>query len=117
MAIDFPSGNIDFEGQQTATNIAYAILYTFVFISFGVGFYLQDLVLMLYIFGGGVALTFLVTLPPWPFLNRTPVKWLPSFVLPPASKEKSKGTKTVVGEAKNMVEGDKKEDGHISEDE
>lgn len=46
-------------------------------ISFLVGFFLQDIKLALYIGLGGTALTFLLIVPPWPFFNRHPVKWLP----------------------------------------
>jgi hypothetical protein len=31
---------------------------------------------MMKIFGGGVALSFLLCVPPWPFLNRHPLTWL-----------------------------------------
>lgn len=46
-------------------------------ISFIVGFFLQDIKLALFIGLGGTALTFLLIVPPWPFFNRHPVKWLP----------------------------------------
>ena len=52
------------------TNMAQAI-------SFIVGFFLQDIKLALYIGLGGTALTFLLIVPPWPFFNKHPVKWLP----------------------------------------
>lgn len=31
---------------------------------------------MMQVFGAGVALAFLLTVPPWPFLNRHPLPWL-----------------------------------------
>jgi len=46
-------------------------------ISFIVGYLLQDIKLALYLGLGGTALTFLLVVPPWPFFNRHPVKWLP----------------------------------------
>jgi signal peptidase complex subunit 1 len=46
-------------------------------IAFTVGYILQDITLALYIGLGGTALAFLVIVPPWPFYNTHPVKWLP----------------------------------------
>jgi hypothetical protein len=31
---------------------------------------------MMNVFGAGVALAFLLCVPPWPYLNRHPLKWL-----------------------------------------
>lgn len=47
-------------------------------ISFIVGFVLQDIKLALYVGLLGTALTFVVVVPPWPFFNNHPVKWLPA---------------------------------------
>lgn len=46
-------------------------------IAFIVGYALQDIKLALYIALGGTALVFVLVVPPWPFFNRNPVKWLP----------------------------------------
>jgi signal peptidase complex subunit 1 len=46
-------------------------------IAFIVGYILQDIRLALYIGLGGTALAFGVIVPPWPFYNGQPVKWLP----------------------------------------
>jgi signal peptidase complex subunit 1 len=46
-------------------------------ISFLVGFFLQNITLALKVGLAGTALTFLVVVPPWPFFNKHPVKWLP----------------------------------------
>lgn len=46
-------------------------------ISFIVGYFLQDIKLAVFVALGGTALTFLVVVPPWPFFNKNPVKWLP----------------------------------------
>lgn len=32
----------------------------------------------MYVGLGGTALTFLLVVPPWPFYNKNPVKWLPA---------------------------------------
>lgn len=47
------------------------------FIAFVVGYFLQDIKLAVFIALGGTALTFLIVIPPWPFYNKNPVKWLP----------------------------------------
>lgn len=87
-------GQIDFKGQQLAEFLGTALLSivgvsstqhppsttlltSLQAISFLVGFVLQDIKLALFIGLGGTALTFLVVVPPWPFFNRHPVKWLP----------------------------------------
>jgi len=46
-------------------------------IAFIVGYALQDIKLALYIALGGTVLVFALVVPPWPFFNRHPVKWLP----------------------------------------
>ena len=46
-------------------------------LSFIVGYFLQDIKLAVYIALGGTALTFLAIIPPWPFFNQHPQKWLP----------------------------------------
>jgi signal peptidase complex subunit 1 len=38
---------------------------------------MQDIKLALYIGLAGSAITFVTVVPPWPFLNKNPVKWLP----------------------------------------
>lgn len=44
---------------------------------FIIGFVLQDIKLSLQLGLGGAALTALVVVPPWPFYNKNPVRWLP----------------------------------------
>jgi len=74
---DAAEGQIDFEGQRLAEFLATAMLASVGAIAFLVGFYLQDVKRALIIGLGGTALTFLLVVPPWPFFNRRPVKWLP----------------------------------------
>ncbi|KAI8635007.1 SPC12-domain-containing protein [Xylariaceae sp. FL1651] len=74
---DVVDGQIDFEGQKLAETLATALLSIVGAISFLVGFSLQDIALALKIGLGGTALTFLAIVPPWPFFNQHPVKWLP----------------------------------------
>lgn len=47
-------------------------------VAFNVGYSLQDIQKAVYIGLGGTALTFLITVPPWPFYKTKPVKWLPA---------------------------------------
>jgi len=70
-------GQIDFEGQRLAEFLATALLVAVGAIAFIVGFLLQDIKRALFIGLGGTAVTFLLVVPPWPFFNRHPVKWLP----------------------------------------
>ncbi|GAW24840.1 hypothetical protein ANO14919_144340 [Xylariales sp. No.14919] len=74
---DVVDGQIDFQGQKLAEILATALLSVVGAISFFVGFFLQDIALALKIGLGGTALTFLAIIPPWPFFNQHPVKWLP----------------------------------------
>lgn len=48
------------------------------FLAFVVGFITQNIHNTLWIGLGGTALTFVVCVPPWPFYNKNPVRWLPS---------------------------------------
>ncbi|TVY49899.1 Signal peptidase complex subunit [Lachnellula occidentalis] len=70
-------GQIDFEGQKLAELLATFLLAVVGVISFVVGFFKQDIKLALYIGLGGTALTLALIVPPWPFFNRHPVRWLP----------------------------------------
>lgn len=74
---DVAEGQIDFEGQKLAETIVNVALSAVGAIAFIVGYFLQDIKLALYIALGGTALLFVVVVPPWPFFNRNPVKWLP----------------------------------------
>ncbi|TVY71564.1 Signal peptidase complex subunit [Lachnellula suecica] len=70
-------GQIDFEGQKLAELLATILLCTVGGISFLYGYFLQDIKLALYIGLGGTALTLALIVPPWPFFNTHPVRWLP----------------------------------------
>jgi len=87
-------GQIDFEGQKLAELLGTALLATVGAISFIVGYFLQDIKLALFIGLGGTALTFLAVVPPWPFFNKHPVKWLPVE----GSEKNSVGSITVDGQ-------------------
>jgi signal peptidase complex subunit 1 len=55
-------------------------------IAFFVGYFLQDIKLAVYLGLIGTAAVFVLAIPPWPFYNRNPVKWLPvGGAAPPAN--------------------------------
>ncbi|KAF9906497.1 hypothetical protein BX616_000711, partial [Lobosporangium transversale] len=68
----------DFQGQNLAEQITQGVISAFGAIGFIVGILLQDIRVSLYIFSAGVILTALLVIPAWPYLNRNPIKWLPS---------------------------------------
>ncbi|KAK1768512.1 microsomal signal peptidase 12 kDa subunit-domain-containing protein [Phialemonium atrogriseum] len=74
---DVAEGQIDFEGQKLSELIVHVALSAVGALAFIVGYALQDIKLALYIGLGGTALVFVLVVPPWPFFNRNPVKWLP----------------------------------------
>lgn len=45
--------------------------------AFLTGYFLQDIKLALQLALAGTVLTALVVVPPWPFFNQYPVRWLP----------------------------------------
>ncbi|PQE30790.1 microsomal signal peptidase 12kDa subunit protein [Rutstroemia sp. NJR-2017a WRK4] len=47
-------------------------------VSFLVGYFKEDIKLALALGLIGSALTFALVVPPWPFFNRHPVRWLPA---------------------------------------
>lgn len=68
----------DFAGQSLAELLTYTLLSLSGIIAFFVGFSSQDIYKTLYIGGAGTILTFLLVVPPWPYFNRKPEKWLPA---------------------------------------
>ena len=67
---------MDWQGQKRAEMLMQVLLVAAAVAAFLVGYALGDFQLMLLIYAGGVALTALVTVPDWPFFNRSPLKWL-----------------------------------------
>jgi len=74
---ELAEGQIDFEGQRLADYLTTSLLSIVGAIAFLLGFVKQDIKLALFTGLGGTALTFALVVPPWPFFNRRPVKWLP----------------------------------------
>ncbi|KAK4242624.1 microsomal signal peptidase 12 kDa subunit-domain-containing protein [Achaetomium macrosporum] len=83
---DLLEGQIDFEGQKLAELLVNVALTVVGVVAYFVGYFLQDIKLALYIALAGTAAVFVLVVPPWPFFNRHPVKWLPvGGVTPPAN--------------------------------
>ncbi|KAJ4304453.1 hypothetical protein N0V88_002066 [Collariella sp. IMI 366227] len=85
-ARDIFEGQIDFEGQKLAELLVNVALTLVGAVAFLVGYFLQDIKLAVYIGLAGTAAAFVLVVPPWPFFNRHPVKWLPvGGVAPPTN--------------------------------
>ncbi|KAJ2726144.1 hypothetical protein GGI07_000783 [Coemansia sp. Benny D115] len=72
----FESGRIDFKGQQLANNVSGIVLLLSAVAAFATGITKGQISLCFYTYLAGVALAYLLVLPPWFAYNRTPVKWL-----------------------------------------
>ncbi|KAI5854951.1 microsomal signal peptidase 12kDa subunit [Tricharina praecox] len=71
-------GFIDFEGQRLAELLTTVLLVASGIVAWIVGFVLGDLKFTVYVGLAGTALTFLTVVPPWPFYNKHPQRWLPA---------------------------------------
>ncbi|KAF3308407.1 hypothetical protein TWF173_001282 [Orbilia oligospora] len=71
-------GFIDFQGQKLAEQITTYTLTVSAIVGFLAGFVSQNIVYTLYICLAGTVLTFLAVVPPWPFYNQAPVRFLSS---------------------------------------
>ncbi|KAG5969048.1 hypothetical protein E4U58_001665 [Claviceps cyperi] len=75
---DVVEGQIDFDGQRRAEGLATLFLALSALVAFNIGYQYQDIQKAVYIGLGGTLLTFMLVVPPWPFYNKKPVKWLPA---------------------------------------
>ena len=69
---------MDWQGQKLAEQIMQIMLLVFAVIAFVAGYVLGSFQMMILVYGGGVTLTTLITVPNWPFFNRHPLNWLDS---------------------------------------
>ncbi|CCG84419.1 protein of unknown function [Taphrina deformans PYCC 5710] len=69
-------GLVDFQGQKDAQMYMHLLLYSSAVLAFLIGFVAEDVFLTLYLFLGGVFLTFAAIVPPRPFFKAKPVVWL-----------------------------------------
>jgi signal peptidase complex subunit 1 len=75
-----PPPSQDFRGQSLSDTLTTFLLIASSIIAVLVGFTTQDIYKTLYIGLSGTALTFLLTVPQWPFYNKKPEPWLPARV-------------------------------------
>jgi len=75
-ARDVVEAPIDFEGQKLAVLVNYGFMSTFGVASFVTGLTTSNVYYALYVGLAGLVVTMLAVVPPWPFYNRNPVKWL-----------------------------------------
>ncbi|KAK6334874.1 hypothetical protein TWF718_010319 [Orbilia javanica] len=85
-------GFIDFQGQKLAEQITTYTLTVSAIVGFLAGFVTQNIVYTLYICLAGTAFTFLAVVPPWPFYNQAPVRFLSSG----SGKKGGSGVGTIV---------------------
>ncbi|TPX34858.1 hypothetical protein SmJEL517_g02583 [Synchytrium microbalum] len=84
------SAPIDFQGQKDVEKYTHTLLIFTGVTAFLIGFINQNLALTMGIMGGGLAVVFLLGLPPWPIYKQHPVKWLPkSTAAGEAQREKT----------------------------
>ncbi|KAG1368107.1 putative signal peptidase complex subunit 1 [Cocos nucifera] len=67
---------MDWQGQKRSEIFMLISLVVFGVVAFGVGYAIGSFQIMMLIYGSGVVLTALITVPNWPFFNRHPLKWL-----------------------------------------
>ncbi|KAL2039140.1 hypothetical protein N7G274_008189 [Stereocaulon virgatum] len=70
-------GQIDFEGQKKTELVSTIILAVSGLLAFILGFVQQNIYVTLWVGLSGAAIAFLVVVPPYPFYNMSPEKWLP----------------------------------------
>jgi len=71
-------GQIDFEGQRVSELVCTALLSISAVVALVTGFVQQDIYLTLWVGLGGSLLTMIAVVPPWPFYNNHPQRWLPA---------------------------------------
>ncbi|EPQ30298.1 uncharacterized protein PFL1_02414 [Pseudozyma flocculosa PF-1] len=70
-------GKIDFEGQRLAERIYSEMLIIISVVGLVMGFMMQNMLVTLSMFGLALVFSVLIVVPPWPFLNRYHMHWLP----------------------------------------
>ncbi|OJJ89523.1 signal peptidase complex subunit 1 [Aspergillus glaucus CBS 516.65] len=73
---DLFEGQIDFQGQRIAEILSTVLLIISGVVATIVGYVYQDIHLTLWIGLAGTLVTALAVIPPWPFYNQNPEKWL-----------------------------------------
>ncbi|EDV23972.1 Signal peptidase complex subunit 1 [Trichoplax sp. H2] len=89
---------MDYEGQKLAEFVMQAIILIFAGIGLLFGYYYDTFRVTMMVYGAGVALATIVTVPPWPIYRSHPLRWQTPKVStdiksPKEKKSKSKGRK------------------------
>eukprot|EP00118_Oscarella_pearsei_P028971 m.3378 g.3378 ORF g.3378 m.3378 type:complete len:106 (+) comp9329_c0_seq1:198-515(+) len=82
--------HMDFEGQKLAEQIFQGVIIFFAVVGFIWGYVCQRFSATVIIVIGGFILSSILTLPPWPFYRRHPIKWR-------KPKPQDSGTETAKG--------------------
>ncbi|WWC89991.1 uncharacterized protein L201_004921 [Kwoniella dendrophila CBS 6074] len=70
-------GRIDPRSQHIVEQTAQTFLIALTVVSFGLSYTTSSVLYGLEVFLGGLIVILLISVPPWPFLNKHPVKFLP----------------------------------------
>ncbi|WWC61084.1 uncharacterized protein I303_103662 [Kwoniella dejecticola CBS 10117] len=73
-----PEGKIDPKSQYALEQIAQIVLIALTLVSFVLSYFSSSVILGLEVFLAGLVLLLIMAVPPWPYLNRHPVKFLPA---------------------------------------
>ena len=66
---------MDFKGQKKSEKLSQRMLVAFAVVAFLVGYAKSNFGLMMSLYGLGLLVTFLVTVPNWPLFNKNPIQW------------------------------------------
>lgn len=80
---------MDYQGQRNAERLGQATIVLGFFIGTVYGWARQNLLLALYGWLIGLALSFVLCVPAWPWFRRHPIKWLPNRVEESESESES----------------------------
>ncbi|WVW83040.1 hypothetical protein I302_105057 [Kwoniella bestiolae CBS 10118] len=70
-------GSIDPKSQHILEQLSQTFLIALTIISFVLSYFSSSVILGLEAFLGGLVILLLAAVPPWPYLNRYPIKFLP----------------------------------------
>ena len=95
VVLPFPKtqADMDFKGQWLAERMGVILVTLFGVISFLLGYVLQSFALMMSVYGGGLALALLITVPDWPMYNLHPLEWQAPQPAPQQQREKTAAQK------------------------
>eukprot|EP00093_Oithona_nana_P008721 08721.XXX_538085_538499_1 [CDS] Oithona nana genome sequencing. len=67
--------HMDYKGQEQAENWSRIVVMLFGAVGLIYGWMIQEFSQTIYILAAGLALAALLTVPPWPFFRKKPLKW------------------------------------------